>query len=118
MIIKQDAAAVSGRSNARLALTSGEENYFHGGRGRLALPVAGQSELAREAVPEAAASAGSEEAVSPGFLRGGMRAGAIAYVLGSLGLYLFLENYEARAKFTQRTAERLREQAAARGPVA
>ncbi len=49
-------------------------------------------------------------------LRGLLRITQIARVLGLLGFYLFLENYEARAKFTRRMAARLREEA--RGRVA
>jgi len=51
-------------------------------------------------------------------LRGLLRITQIARVLGLLGFYLFLENYEARAKFTRRMATRLREEARARGRVA
>jgi predicted unusual protein kinase regulating ubiquinone biosynthesis (AarF/ABC1/UbiB family) len=50
--------------------------------------------------------------------RGWWRTVQIVRVLGTLGLYLFLENYEARAKFNRRRAVRLREEARARGRVA
>ncbi|MFN2452648.1 MAG: ABC1 kinase family protein [Pyrinomonadaceae bacterium] len=46
------------------------------------------------------------------------RLAQIARVLGLLGFYLFLENYDARAKFNRRTAERLREEARGRGRIA
>ncbi|MEJ7711435.1 MAG: AarF/UbiB family protein [Pyrinomonadaceae bacterium] len=39
-------------------------------------------------------------------------------MLGSLGFYLFLENYDSRAKFTRRMAARLRAEASLRGKLA
>ncbi len=42
----------------------------------------------------------------------------IMRVLGGLGFYIFLENYEARAKYNNRIAARLREEARGRGRVA
>ncbi|MCA1628205.1 MAG: hypothetical protein LC742_09610, partial [Acidobacteria bacterium] len=50
--------------------------------------------------------------------RGWLRTLQIIRVLGTLGLFLFLENYEARAKFNRRMAARLRETARGRGRVA
>ena len=50
--------------------------------------------------------------------RGWLRTLGIIRVLGTLGLFLFLENYEARAKFNRRMAARLREAARGRGRVA
>ena len=50
--------------------------------------------------------------------RGWWRSFQIARVLGLLGLYLFLENYEARAKFNQRTAERRLAEARSLGAAA
>ncbi|MBA2645731.1 MAG: AarF/ABC1/UbiB kinase family protein [Pyrinomonadaceae bacterium] len=46
------------------------------------------------------------------------RAAQIGRVLGALALYLFLENYEARAKFNRRMSARLREEARRRGRIA
>ncbi|HVF28102.1 MAG TPA: AarF/UbiB family protein, partial [Pyrinomonadaceae bacterium] len=46
------------------------------------------------------------------------RAAQIGRVLGMLALYLFLENYDARAKFNRRMAARLREEARRRGRIA
>ena len=55
----------------------------------------------------------------PGFgWRGLWRAARVVRVLGALALYLFLNNYDARAKFVRRMAARLREEARARGRVA
>lgn len=42
----------------------------------------------------------------------------ICRVLGGLGFYIFLENYEARAKYNRRISARLREEAEARGRIA
>ncbi|HYN85260.1 MAG TPA: AarF/ABC1/UbiB kinase family protein [Pyrinomonadaceae bacterium] len=50
--------------------------------------------------------------------RGLWRTSQIARVLGALALFLYLEGYEARAKFTRRMAERWREEARARGRAA
>ncbi|MFL6231431.1 MAG: ABC1 kinase family protein [Pyrinomonadaceae bacterium] len=47
--------------------------------------------------------------------RGWLRAAQIARVLGLLNLYLFLENYEAQAKFSARMSERRLEEARAEG---
>jgi predicted unusual protein kinase regulating ubiquinone biosynthesis (AarF/ABC1/UbiB family) len=46
------------------------------------------------------------------------RAAQIGHVLGMLALYLFLENYDARAKFNRRMAARLREEARHHGRIA
>ncbi len=50
--------------------------------------------------------------------RGRWRAAKIARVLGTLGLFLFLDNYDVRHKFIRRMAARWREEARARGRVA
>jgi predicted unusual protein kinase regulating ubiquinone biosynthesis (AarF/ABC1/UbiB family) len=47
--------------------------------------------------------------------RGWLRAARIAWVLGALNLYLFLENYEAQAKFSVRMSARRLEEARAVG---
>jgi predicted unusual protein kinase regulating ubiquinone biosynthesis (AarF/ABC1/UbiB family) len=47
--------------------------------------------------------------------RGWLRAWRIGRVLGMLNLYLFLENYEAQAKFSARMSERRLEEARAEG---
>lgn len=46
------------------------------------------------------------------------RTAQIGRVLGTFALYLFLENYDARAKFNRRMAARLREEAQRRGRIA
>lgn len=51
-------------------------------------------------------------------VRGLLRTAQIARVLGSLGLFLFLDNYDARRKFNRRMSARLREEARARGRIA
>lgn len=58
------------------------------------------------------------EAISARGLRGWMRAFQVARVLGLLSLYLFLDSYDIRATFSQRFAERKREEARTRGPLA
>ncbi len=48
-------------------------------------------------------------------LRGWVRVARVGRVLGLFSLYLFLDTYDVRAKFSQRTASRLREAARSRG---
>ncbi|MCA1592936.1 MAG: AarF/ABC1/UbiB kinase family protein [Acidobacteria bacterium] len=50
--------------------------------------------------------------------RGWLRTFEIVRVLGTMALYLFLNDYDVRYKFTRRMAERRREEARARGRVA
>ncbi len=70
------------------------------------------------AAAEARARLDAEAAARAHSWRGWLRTSRIVRVLGTLGLYLFLENYEARAKFIRRMAARLREEARGRGRVA
>ncbi|HEV2708022.1 MAG TPA: AarF/ABC1/UbiB kinase family protein [Pyrinomonadaceae bacterium] len=65
----------------------------------------------------AAAAQESAETRAQGW-RGWLRTLQIIRVLGTLALYLFLDNYEARYKFMRRMAARLREQARVRGRIA
>jgi predicted unusual protein kinase regulating ubiquinone biosynthesis (AarF/ABC1/UbiB family) len=58
------------------------------------------------------------EAISARGLKGWTRAFQVARVLGLLSLYLFLDSYDIRATFSQRFAERKREEARARGRIA
>ena len=51
-------------------------------------------------------------------LRGWLRAANIGRVLGLLSLYLFLDTYDIRANFSDRTAERKLDEARTRGRVA
>src|SRR3954462_1421446 len=51
-------------------------------------------------------------------LRGWLRAGNIARILGLLSLYLFLDTYDIRAGFNQRAVEREREAARLKGRLA
>jgi predicted unusual protein kinase regulating ubiquinone biosynthesis (AarF/ABC1/UbiB family) len=51
-------------------------------------------------------------------VRGLVRTVQIVRVLGSLGLFLFLDNYDVRRKFNRRMWTRLREEARARGRAA
>ncbi len=75
------------------------------GNGRLVEPAAGAGGPARAEEFESRALG----------LRGWLRAARIARVMGTLGLYLFLENYEARAKFNARTSARQLEEARSLG---
>jgi len=59
-----------------------------------------------------------EAARLAGGWRGWWRTLQVARVLGTLGFYLFLENYEARAKFNRRMSERRLEEARTRGRYA
>jgi predicted unusual protein kinase regulating ubiquinone biosynthesis (AarF/ABC1/UbiB family) len=65
-------------------------------------------------------SAGDEEdeTIKSHGLRGWLRGGQIARVLGMLSLYLFLDSYDIRASFNRRIAARLSEEARARGRIA
>ena len=56
--------------------------------------------------------------VQGGGWRGWLRVAQVGRVLGLLTLYLFLDSYDVRAKFNQRTAVRLREAARDKGPAA
>ena len=58
------------------------------------------------------------EAISAHGWRGWWRAAQVARVLGLLSFYLFLDSYDIRATFSQRFAQRKREEAKARGPRA
>ncbi|MBA2502786.1 MAG: AarF/ABC1/UbiB kinase family protein [Pyrinomonadaceae bacterium] len=51
-------------------------------------------------------------------LHGWLRAAQIAHVLGGLGFFLFLENYDVRRKYNRRMSLRLREEARERGSIA
>ncbi len=50
--------------------------------------------------------------------RGSLRTAQIVKVLGALGLFLFLDNYDVRRKFNHRMWARLREEARSRGLLA
>ncbi len=67
---------------------------------------------------ERPASPGTDEHRPKFGLRGWLRAAQIARVLGGLGFFLFLENYDARRKYNRRMSARLREEAKARGSIA
>jgi predicted unusual protein kinase regulating ubiquinone biosynthesis (AarF/ABC1/UbiB family) len=71
-------------------------------------------------VQQSQQSAGDEEdeTIKSHGLRGWLRAGQIARVLGMLSLYLFLDSYDIRASFNRRIAARLSEEARARGRIA
>ncbi|HZH32856.1 MAG TPA: AarF/ABC1/UbiB kinase family protein [Pyrinomonadaceae bacterium] len=72
---------------------------------------------AGEAVAHAAdeAKTRADAARLAGGWRGWWRTLQVARVLGTLGFYLFLENYEARAKYNRRMSERRLEEARASG---
>jgi predicted unusual protein kinase regulating ubiquinone biosynthesis (AarF/ABC1/UbiB family) len=59
-----------------------------------------------------------DETIKGHGLRGWLRALKIGRVLGLLSLYLYLDSYDIRANFNRRMAERLRQEARARGRMA
>jgi predicted unusual protein kinase regulating ubiquinone biosynthesis (AarF/ABC1/UbiB family) len=67
-------------------------------------------EVAGDDAPASASGVGDAEGPRMGW-RGWLRALLIARVLGMLNLYLFLENYEAQAKFSARMSARRIEEA-------
>ena len=69
-------------------------------------------------IPGAHHEAFPEEAVKGHGLRGWLRAAKIGRVLGTLSLYLYLNDYDIRANFNRRMAARRREEARARGRIA
>lgn len=69
-------------------------------------------------IPGAHHEAFPEEAVKGHGLRGWLRAAKIGRVLGTLSLYLYLNDYDIRANFNRRMAVRRREEARARGRIA
>ncbi len=66
---------------------------------------------------DAADEVGHDESFGEGW-RGWWRTAQIGRVLGTFALYLFLDGYDTRAKFSRRTSARLREEARARGRIA
>ncbi|HEY9405738.1 MAG TPA: AarF/ABC1/UbiB kinase family protein, partial [Pyrinomonadaceae bacterium] len=72
---------------------------------------------ANEPVAHAAEAKARADEAARGW-RGWWRTLQVARVLGTLGFYLFLENYDARAKFNRRMSARRLEEARARGGFA
>jgi predicted unusual protein kinase regulating ubiquinone biosynthesis (AarF/ABC1/UbiB family) len=96
-----DARIVPSNRGARLAPANGANGGAHAAERR-----------APSAAARGAALIAAAEARGFGW-RGFGRAAQIARVMGLLGLYLFLENYDARAKFAARMRERRLEEARA-----
>ena len=69
-------------------------------------------------LPGTHTEADQEDTVKTQGLRGWMRALSVGRVLGTLTLYLFLNDYDIRAAFNRRIAARLRDEARARGRIA
>jgi predicted unusual protein kinase regulating ubiquinone biosynthesis (AarF/ABC1/UbiB family) len=115
-------ALVHARKLARDGDSANGDGVHADGNGRLqtALTLVPSSSATGEtakATEDAGASASANDAtvlVKMGW-RGWLRAWRIARVLGMLNLYLFLENYEAQAKFGARMSERRLEEARASG---
>ncbi len=108
----------NGKSKTALALVKTE--HANGGKARnvaarVPVPASRQLTASNEIEPERADEFGAFEARG---LRGWLRMFEIVRVLGTMALYLFLNDYDVRAKFTRRMAERKREEARARGSVA
>src|SRR5438034_1272417 len=96
-------------------LSGNGHNGAGNGRGHLK-PSIGQALL--PAGPGQGEPGGGSLTLEEYGLRGWFRALSIATVLGRLGLYLFLDGYDARAEFNKRFALRRREQAREKGRVA
>jgi predicted unusual protein kinase regulating ubiquinone biosynthesis (AarF/ABC1/UbiB family) len=112
---KGDANGSGARSSSGLALVkpvNGNGTARGGERART--PNAAPSASQKETLP---AGAGEVEVDARG-LAGWLRTFQIVRVLGTMALYLFLNDYDIRAAFNRRVAERKREEARARGRVA
>jgi predicted unusual protein kinase regulating ubiquinone biosynthesis (AarF/ABC1/UbiB family) len=109
---ERDGAAGNGDGRAASALSLVRQARAGGrqatGGDRTVEPVATAAAEAKARADEAAARA------ARGW-RGWWRTLQVARVLGMLGFYLFLENYEARSKFNARMRARRLEEAQARG---
>jgi predicted unusual protein kinase regulating ubiquinone biosynthesis (AarF/ABC1/UbiB family) len=89
-----------------------------GGAGRTAATAAVSLATAPTVEDAGEARASSNTDAKEFGWRGLVRAAQIVRVLGMLSFYLFLDNYDARSKFTRRMAASLREEARARGRIA
>jgi predicted unusual protein kinase regulating ubiquinone biosynthesis (AarF/ABC1/UbiB family) len=98
--------ATEARNHSTLARTDGASAPAANGRGRANLTL-----VAPPAVAGTEETAGPESAPVKLGWRDWLRAAEIARVMGTLGLYLFLENYEPRAKFNERLSRRRLEEA-------
>jgi predicted unusual protein kinase regulating ubiquinone biosynthesis (AarF/ABC1/UbiB family) len=98
-------------ARAKVGLVRAEIVAPEGGRGVAA--IKGKAEIASRGA--AAESEGDRALPHKLGWRGWLRAAQIGRVLGLLNLYLFLENYEAQAKFSARMSERRLEEARAEG---
>lgn len=87
------------------------------------VPASAKAQARPDAKPDSAPVAPLSDELVDAILKGRglngfVRAANIGRVLGLLSLYLFLDTYDVRANFTRRTADRKREEAKARGPMA
>jgi predicted unusual protein kinase regulating ubiquinone biosynthesis (AarF/ABC1/UbiB family) len=98
-----------GRAASALSLVARSQQHSatNEGGGDTNEPVAHAAEAKARTTDEAARLARG--------WRGWWRTLQVARVLGTLGFYLFLENYDARAKFNRRMSARRLEEARARG---
>jgi predicted unusual protein kinase regulating ubiquinone biosynthesis (AarF/ABC1/UbiB family) len=105
---------VPSSADERLASkANGTQRAVNGVAHAIARPVA--APVSGDAETEASQALNAREGIG---WRGWWRAAQITRVLGLLSFYLFLENYEAHAKFERRMSARLREEARARGRIA
>jgi predicted unusual protein kinase regulating ubiquinone biosynthesis (AarF/ABC1/UbiB family) len=128
--------ATTEQKSTSLVPTNGNGNARHGGahgngngratpalslvpsiRARQQATNGGRAATTATTTAAATEKARADEAAArlAGGWRGWWRTLQVARVLGTLGFYLFLENYEARAKFNRRMSARRLEEAEARG---
>jgi predicted unusual protein kinase regulating ubiquinone biosynthesis (AarF/ABC1/UbiB family) len=100
--------ATDARNHLALARTNGSNGRPASGNGHAALTAVAARPV-EDARPREAA--GLDAAPTKLGWRDWLRAAQIARVLGTLGLYLFLENYGPRAKFNERLSARRLEEA-------
>ncbi|MGB8509820.1 MAG: AarF/ABC1/UbiB kinase family protein [Pyrinomonadaceae bacterium] len=110
----------SGGTKTALALVeNGGARHVASEAGNVTLVSISPSTATNE-LPPSQAKDSSEEAgrFEARGVRGWLRTFEIVRVLGTMALYLFLNDYDVRVKFTRRMAERKREEARLRGSVA
>ncbi|HVF58053.1 MAG TPA: AarF/ABC1/UbiB kinase family protein [Pyrinomonadaceae bacterium] len=107
------------RARTSLALVKTAEGEGTGERNvrSRALPPSQRGDAATSSARNEVAGESPVEFEARG-LRGWLRTLEIVRVLGTMSLYLFLNDYDVRAKFNRRASDRLREEARARGRVA
>jgi len=105
------------QKRVRQAEAEGARDSGVGARLALVRPGAGEADAGVRSLPEAAAAGAGTEAfeVEAGGWRGWWRTVEIVRVLGTMSLYLFLNDYDIRAAYNARVAARRLGEARARG---